>query len=880
MERRAAVMASDLLVAALEDLSQEQLKRFRLKLQDEPLDGRSIPRGRLERADALELSQQLVQFYGPEVALDVALKTLKRADVRDVAAQLKEQRRQRLGSSTLALLSVSEYKKKYREHVLREHAKVKERNARSVKISKRFTKVLIARDRAEAWDEPPGAADEPEQERARRSDTHTFNRLFRRDHEGQRPLTVLLQGPAGIGKTMAAKKILYDWAAGKLYHGKVDFAFFLACRELLERPGACSLADLLLEQCPDRAAPLREMLQQPGKLLFILDGLDEAPAPQPGPAPACSDPFQPAPAAGVLGGLLSKALLPDARLLVTSRTAVAARMQGRLHSPQCAEVRGFSNRDKKKYFYKFFEDEAKAERAYRFVKANETLFSLCFVPFMCWIVCTVLRRQMEARQDLSRTSRTTTSVYLLYTVGVLAARDRGPQLQREMRRLCRLAREGVLGCRAQFSAEDLARLELGGSAAQEAFLTGKELPGVLEADVIYQFMDHSFQEFFAALSFLLEEEEAAAARGLGALLRRYPEEHGHLALTARFLFGLLSAERAREVERHLGCVVAPRLKQDVLRWVQDQGQRAQRAAPEEAEEEREEEEVEEEEGDEEEEDAELSYLLELLYCLYETQEPTFVRQALQGFGQLALEHLNLSGMDIAVLSYCVRCCPAGQALRLTDCRLAVAPEKKKKSLMRRLQGSLGGTSTARRRKAPVSLLGPLCEAITDQQCGLSSLTLSHCRLPDSVCRDLAMAVRRAPALRELALLHNGLSEAGMHALSEGLAWPQCQVQVFRVQQTSVLGTLQRLVSVLPRTPALTTLDLSGCQLSEPVVTYLCGVLRHPECRLQTLDLTSVKLQEGSLQELRTVCTAKPDLVITHPSLNSPPNTPEGQISVL
>lgn len=596
--------------------------------------------------------------------------------------------------------------------MLREHAKVKERNARSVKISKRFTKVLIARDRAEAWDEQPGAADEPEQERARRSDTHTFNRLFRRDHEGQRPLTVLLQGPAGIGKTMAAKKILYDWAAGKLYHGKVDFAFFLACRELLERPGTCSLADLLLEQCPDRAAPLREMLQQPGKLLFILDGLDEVPTSQPGtpavPAGACSDPFQPADAAGVLGGLLSKSLLPDARLLVTSRTAVAARMQGRLHSPQCAEVRGFSNKDKKKYFYKFFEDEAKAERAYRFVKANETLFSLCFVPFMCWIVCTVLHRQMEGRQDLSRTSKTTTSVYLLYTVSVLTSRDRGPQLQREMRRLCRLAQEGVLGCQAQFSAEDLARLELGGSTAQEAFLTRKELPGVLEADVIYQFMDHSFQEFFAALSYLLEEEEEEeAARGVGALLRRYREEHGHLALTTRFLFGLLSAERAQEVERHLGCVVSPRLKQDVLRWVQDQGQRMQRAAPEETagprrqestvepprleeDEEREEEDVE-EEVEEEEEDAELSYLLELLYCLYETQEPTFVRQALQGFGQLALEHLNLSGMDVAVLSYCVRCCPAGQALRLTDCRLAVAPEKKKKSLMRRLQGSLGGT---------------------------------------------------------------------------------------------------------------------------------------------------------------------------------------------
>lgn len=55
-----------------------------------------------------------------------------------------------------------------------------------------------------------------------------------------------LQGPAGIGKTMAARKILYDWAAGKLYHSHVDFAFFLSCRELLERPGTCSLADLIL----------------------------------------------------------------------------------------------------------------------------------------------------------------------------------------------------------------------------------------------------------------------------------------------------------------------------------------------------------------------------------------------------------------------------------------------------------------------------------------------------------------------------------------------------------------------------------------------------------------------------------------------------------
>lgn len=93
MEPRATA-ARELLLGALEDLSQEQLKRFRHKLRDEWVDGRSIPWGRLEGADTLDLVELLVHFYGPERALDVARKTLKRADVRDVAAQLKERRLQ------------------------------------------------------------------------------------------------------------------------------------------------------------------------------------------------------------------------------------------------------------------------------------------------------------------------------------------------------------------------------------------------------------------------------------------------------------------------------------------------------------------------------------------------------------------------------------------------------------------------------------------------------------------------------------------------------------------------------------------------------------------------------------------------------------------
>ncbi|XP_004717238.2 NACHT, LRR and PYD domains-containing protein 6 [Echinops telfairi] len=876
VEHRAAV-ARDLLLAALEDLSQEQLKRFRHKLRDASGGSRSIPWGRLERADALDLVERLVEFYGPEPALEVARKALKRSDVRDVATRLKEQRLQCLGPGPEVELSVSEYKRTYRAHVLLLHAKVKERNARSVKITKRFTKLLIAPESAEADGyaeaddlRPP---EEPVPRRARRSNTDTFNRLFGRDEEGERPLTVVLQGPAGIGKTMAAKKILYDWAAGKLYHGQVDFAFFLCCHELLEQACARSLGDLVLEQCPDRRAPVRQILAQPERLLFILDGADELLAAGSAEAAPCSDPFEAVSGARLLGALLSKALLPSARLLVTTRAALPAQLQGPLRSPQCAEVRGFSDKDKKKYFYKFFLDERTAERAYRFVKENETLFALCFVPFVSWIVCSVLRRQLERGQDLSRTSKTTTSVYLLFLISLLSsappAKEAG--LQGELRKLCRLAREGVLGRRAQFTEQDLARQELRGSNVQGLFLSQKEMPGLLEAEVAYQFTDHSFQEFFAALSYLLEEDASpeVPAGSVEALLRGDTELRGHLTLTTRFLFGLLSAERMGDIERYFGCVVSKRVKQDALQWVLGQGRPP--ATPEGAEGLQGPEEPEEEQEEEEEEEEEANYPLELLYCLYETQEAEFVRQALHGLPELTLERLRFSRNDVAVLSYCVQHCPRGQALQLRGCGLNVVREKKRKSLVKRLQSSLGGrNSQSGQKQRQVSPLRPLCEAMVDPHCGLSSLTLSHCKLPDSVCRDLAEALRLAPALTELDLQHNSLSDMGLKVLCEGLAWPRCQVQTLRVQQPSLQKGLQYVVSLLQQSPALATLDLHGCQLPEDTVKYLCATLQHPACSLQSLSLASMELSEDSLQELRAVKSAKPGLIITHAGLDHLP----------
>ncbi|XP_006761413.1 PREDICTED: NACHT, LRR and PYD domains-containing protein 6 [Myotis davidii] len=103
---------------------------------------------------------------------------------------------------------------------------------------------------------------------------------------------------------------------------------------------------------------------------------------------------------------------------------------------------------------------------------------------------------------------------------------------------------------------------------------------------------------------------------------------------------------------------------------------------------------------------------------------------------------------------------------------------------------------------------------------------------------------------------------------------QCGLTSLTLQQPGLLEALQYLVGLLQHSPALTTLDLSGCQLSGPVVTGLCVALQQPGCRLQTLSLGSVELSEQSLEELQAVRTAKPGLVITHAALDSPPASPQ------
>ncbi|EMP42426.1 NACHT, LRR and PYD domains-containing protein 12 [Chelonia mydas] len=104
----------------------------------------------------------------------------------------------------------------------------------------------------------------------------TPDRLFRwcfRTHHV--PLSVMVSGVAGVGKTTLAQKFIFDWAMGKHYQ-KFAFVFFFKFRDLNTITEKRSLESLICQTYPHLQDKLPRVLEDPEKLLFIFDGLDES----------------------------------------------------------------------------------------------------------------------------------------------------------------------------------------------------------------------------------------------------------------------------------------------------------------------------------------------------------------------------------------------------------------------------------------------------------------------------------------------------------------------------------------------------------------------------------------------------------------------------
>ncbi|CAM4566134.1 unnamed protein product [Lepidochelys olivacea] len=772
---------------------------------------------------------------GGDTAVDVTIDIFTQINLTDSAAKLREGREKALGPQQTPETSANAYRVKYREHIRNKYSAIKDMNARlgeNVKLNSRYTKLIIVKEhrhKKQRENEIMASGRRHEEIISNYASSITIGHLFELDEDGQLPQIVMLLGPAGIGKTLTAIKIMLDWANEELYQSRFDYVFYINCRELNFVSEQGSIEDLIFKNCADQNAPTKEILMNPEKLLFIIDGFDELRFSfNQSESNFSSDPCEKQSVEIVLSSLFRKKVLHKSYLIITTRPTALEKLKQCLEDGHCAEryaeILGFSENAREEYFHKFFRNEEQAIKAYNFVEDREMLFTMCFIPIVCWIICTVLKQQMEAGEDLAQTSRTVTDVYVLYLSSLMKGHSSNSkqQIQMNLKGLCSLAADGVRRQKILFEEDEIKQHGL--DTADSLFLNENMFQKDLDCEHVYSFIHLSFQEFFAALSCVLQKEETTVEdsetilKNVKMLLKRDTNNGNYSTLTVRFLFGLLNDERKEEREKMLSCKISPLIKETLVKWVEEKPTVSLFSYV----------------------GKKMTSYLEAFHCLYEIQEKKIVQSAMNRYTRLILTEHNFTKMDEIVLSFCIKHCCKLESLCLRQCSFQDEDMPRPCKQPRRAQYQ---------HEPHHSPIYQLCQALMAPNSILKTLNLWKCRLTAAGCGDLADVLRTSQSLTDL-YLYNSVEEAGVQLLCGGLKHPNCKLQTLELDSCRVTAAAcGDLADVLTTSRSLTELILGGNELGDSGVRLLCEGLKHPNCKLQRLNSPCLLAGAGCCPDL-------------------------------
>ncbi|KAH1171893.1 hypothetical protein KIL84_007511, partial [Mauremys mutica] len=144
----------------------------------------------------------------------------------------------------------------------------------------------------------------------------------------------------------------------------------------------------------------------------------------------------------------------------------------------------------------------------------------------------------------------------------------------------------------------------------------------------------------------------------------------------------------------------------------------------------------------------------------------------------------------------------------------------------------------------------LCQGLKDPNCKLKTIVLRQCSLTAACCGDLSAALSTNQSLTELELSGNELGDLGIKLLCEGLKHPRCKLQKLVVWDCQLTDACcGDLSSLLSTNQSLRELNLRGNNLSYSGVKLLCEGLKHPNCKLEKLDLSEIHIDEITTQDL-------------------------------
>ncbi|XP_069806654.1 NACHT, LRR and PYD domains-containing protein 3-like isoform X2 [Dendropsophus ebraccatus] len=668
------------------------------------------------------------------------------------------------------------------------------------------------------------------------------NKLFRWCHQSRLvPHMVMVSGVPGVGKTTLMQKFVYDWVRGELYQ-RFSFVFFLKFREL-NQLDVVSLETMILQQYPYLEEQIENIFQDPEKLLFIFDGLDESNHRMDFTSRhLCSNPRERGHCGQIVVSLVRKSLLNGCSVLMTSRPANLASIDCKVFQ-RIVEITGFFPEERRTYFENFFSDPELAEKAFTYVKQNDTLYTFCYLPSYCWIICTVLSRSFQTTrgdQPASLLPKTVTQLFAIFIANILANHSLDKSdAQKILQSIGWMAEHGVMNHRIIFDDRDLDSFHVDNkSKLLSSFLMESEEP------VTYSFLHLTVQEFFSALVYYIDY--SPELRESLDKAKSYPDGRGEIFL--RFLCGLSDASTRSMLIGYLDKHVAAQASIDVITWLIDlvlelQGLRST--------------------------EEKKQQLLRTFFYLYETRNKPLVRQSLESHTSLDLSEVHMSLLDCTVLEFIIETCTNIEELNLTGCSLEteglerLAPALHNLWSLSLTKNQLSDRSCSLlasiiRNNPSLTILnlssnhlsGPhfsdMVEALSSPDCRIQELHLDYNNLSDMSCTELAAIIRNNPFLKKLDLSGNHLSGPNFSDLVEALSGPDCSLEELHLANNDLPDTsCTQLASIIRNNRSLKRIDLSGNNLYGPRFSDLMEALSSPDCRIEELHLANNDLPDTS-----------------------------------
>ena len=350
-----------------------------------------------------------------------------------------------------------------------------------------------------------------------------YNHVFSGVQIGEKPVRILVEGGAGIGKTALCMLMFKGWDNDEFFQNIVLLLLLPLCQVKVAK--AHSLPELIHILFPSHSHEITSyLIQTKGeKILIVADGLNEL---------AETD-FQ---KGSFLHNLLLGRLLSQASVLITSRPSASALLHKFPWIDYFFEVYGFSSSTIHQYIRAKF--VGKAIGLLEQLESNPLIEEVCRIPLNCVVVCFLWQNNVEV---FSTTTGFFTEIILNFVYRNMLNNDAyrsHPRLlnihslpeglYNPWRFICEIAFRTVQFRLSMNLQVELAAIRL----SQSKFEIYRVLEFIELDKVSFHFVHPTFQEFFAALYVVKQPLDKQIE------IFKLHAKSKHLALFYRFFFGL------------------------------------------------------------------------------------------------------------------------------------------------------------------------------------------------------------------------------------------------------------------------------------------------------------------------------------------------------